>query len=839
MLRIISRIFMIAFILVAVLSLAASGSVYYLSHRAIPQTSGEIHAPGLDNPVDVYRDAYGIPQVYASNVHDLFFTQGYLHAQDRFWQMDFWRHIGSARLSEMFGKSELKTDSFLRTLGWARVAQQELDKADAESKSILQAYADGVNAYLADHQGSALSLEYSVLKLISPSYQVEPWTPLNTLTWAKVMAWDLGGGIDTEIRNAILLKSFTPQQLHELYPPYPPDHPFIVPQLNISNTISSVETIYSPQLAREVYPALLSLQKDSAAVDALVGANGRGIGSNNWVISGRLTATGKPLLANDPHLGEQMPSIWYEIGLHCAAKTVDCPYEVTGFSFAGVPGIIIGHNDRIAWGFTNVGPAVQDLFIEKINPNNPNQYESGGAWTDMQLVNETIQVAGGKPVDITVRYTGHGPVVSDTYGDLEGFDKNAGISLPGPFALALRWTALESGELFKAIWHIDRAQNFDEFRKGAAFFTVPAQNMVYADVDGNIGYQTPGNIPIRKAGDGTLPVPGWTGEYDWQGYIPFDQLPYTYNPPQGYVATANNAVVGPDYPYLITRDWDYGFRAQRIVDMIQHAPGPIDIHYIQQMQGDDYDYNAATLVPILTQLNFQSGTPNQAIALDLLEKWDYQARMGSAPAAVFEVFWKVLLADTFDNKLPKDYWAQGGDSWYEAMRSLIAQPDSPWWDDPATAQKETRDDIFRTAFTAAVGELEKTQGGNPSRWSWGGLHTVTFHNQSLGESGIAPIEMLFNRGPYGASGGPSIVNATGWDATDPYVVVSLPSMRMIVDLSNLQNSLSIHTTGESGHAYDPHYDDMVDLWRNIQYLPMTWDQAQIKASPGGHLRLAP
>ncbi len=768
MIRFISRFVMIVVIVLAVLSLAASGSVYYLSHRAFPQTSGEIHAPGLNNPVDVYRDAYGIPQVYASTAHDLFFAQGYLHAQDRFWQMDFWRHIGSARLSEMFGKSELSTDMFLRTLGWARVAQQELDSADPQSKALLQSYADGVNAYLADHQGSALSLEYSILKLISPSYQIEPWTPLNTLTWAKVMAWDLGGGIDTEIQNAILLKTLTPQQLSELYPPYPSDHPFIVPQLSISNTQSAAANYYTPLLANDLYPALLSVQQDATAVDALIGAGGSGLGSNDWVISGKLTATGKPLLANDPHLAEQMPSIWYEIGLHCTVKTADCPYEVTGFSFAGVPGIIIGHNDRIAWGFTNVGPAVQDLFIEKINPNNPDQYESGGAWTDMQIVKETIKVAGGQPVDLTVRYTKHGPIVSDTYGSLKDFTKNAGIALPTSYALALRWTALEPGQTFQAIWRFDKAENWDDFVKGAAFFNVPAQNLVYADVDGNIGYQTPGDIPIRKAGDGTLPVPGWTGEYDWQGYIPFDKLPSAFNPPQGFIATANNAVAGPDYPYLITKNWDYGFRAQRIVDMITHAPGPIDIKYIQQMQGDDLDLNAQTLVPVLLQVPLNDS--HLEGVRSILQNWDYQDRMDSAPAALFAVFWKNLLSDTFDNKLPKDYWAAGGNSYFEVMRSLVKQPDSPWWDNPATPQKETRDDIFRQAFASAVSEIEKAQGSNAARWSWGGLHTVTFHNQSLGESGIAPIEMLFNRGPYAVSGGPAIVNATGWNATDPYGV---------------------------------------------------------------------
>jgi penicillin amidase len=363
---------------------------------------------------------------------------------------------------------------------------------------------------------------------------------------------------------------------------------------------------------------------------------------------------------------------------------------------------------------------------------------------------------------------------------------------------------------------------------------------LYADVQGNIGYQTPGNIPIRKNGDGTLPVPGWTDQYDWTGYIPFDELPSVFNPSKGYIVTANNAVVGAGYPYLITKDWNYGFRAQRIVDMIQNAPGPIDIAYIQKIQGDNYDANAATFVPLLMQLNFQAGTPDQAKALDLLKNWDYQAGMDSAPAAVFEVFWKNLLADTFNDDLPKDYWPAGGSRWMEVMRNLASQPDNSFWDDKSTTDKvETRDGILTKAFTEAVTEIEKLQGTDPAKWNWGDLHTATFVNQTLGESGIAPIEALFNRGPFPANGGQDMVNSTGWNPTLGYTVNWLPSMRMIVDLSNLSNSLSVHTTGESGHAYNPHYIDMADLWRNIEYYPMLWDEQAITAAAKAHLQLKP
>ena len=825
----------LSLMLIVVIILAVA--VPFTVRQSFPKVDGEVHLAGLDGPVDIYRDSFGIPQIYATTQHDLFFAQGYVHAQDRFWQMDFWRHLGSARLSEMFGDSELDTDKFLRTLGWARIAQVELEQADENTLAILEAYSAGVNAYLADHKGTALSFEYGVLKLLSPSYKIEPWEPLNSMTWAKAMAWDLGGNMDSEITRAILLKTLTPEQLAQIMPPYPSDHPLIVPNPNTSSTGGEADSLAKLLLDPSLSAAFTQVSQRTGELEQLLGPNGADIGSNNWVISGARTSTGKPLLANDPHLAEQMPSIWYEIGLHCKTKSDACPYEVTGFSFAGDPGVIIGHNDRIAWGFTNVGPDVQDLYIEKINPDDPDQYEYQGKWEPMTLITETIRTSSGKEVPFAVRYTRHGPIISGTYGDLKDFDQTSGLDLPQPYAISLRWTALDPTQLFRAILKFNTAQNWDDFRQGARDFVVPAQNLVYADVDGNIGYQMPGKVPIRSKGDGTLPVPGWTGEYEWTGFIPFDDLPYAFNPPQGFIATANNAVVGEDYPYLITKDWDYGFRAQRIVNMIQNAPGPIDIAYVQKMQGDDKDLNAETLVPVLLKIPLQDERLSNA--RQLLQGWDYQDQMDSAPAALFASFWKHLLADTFQDDLPKDYWPGGGSQWFEVMREIVPQPDSPWWNDKTTPAVESRDDIFRRALGEAVDELEGTLGKDPAKWTWGGLHTLTFHNQSLGSSGIAPIEAIFNRGPFRTSGGSSIVNATGWNAAKSYQVVTLPSMRMIVDLSNLQNSITIHTTGESGHAYHPHYVDMADLWRNIRYHPMLWDQNQVESQAVAHQKLLP
>jgi penicillin amidase len=850
--RVVTRV-LIGIVILAVLA-AAGGAFIFLSYlpntvapQSFPQIDGQINVPGLTSPVDVYRDAMGIPNIYAANAHDLFFAQGYVHAQDRFWQMDAWRHIGSGRLSEMFGKGQVDTDTFLRTLDWRQTAEAEWAGLSPEPRAILQAYTDGVNAYLKDHDGAALSLEYAVLKLLSPDYKIEPWTPVNSLTWGKAMAWDLRGNLDEEVQRAVLLKTLTPQQVDELFPAYPADHPVIVNKIGIGTA-----ALPPSQTAAAVNipdGTLAALGSNVALLDTALGPMGDGIGSNSWVVSGKLTTTGKPILANDPHLSIQMPSIWYQMGLHCQTKSVACPYEVTGFSFAGVPGVVIGHNDRISWGFTNTGPDVMDLYIEKVNPDNPNQYEVNGKWVDFQTRAETINVSGGSPVALTVRSTRHGPVISGAYGLLQDqntsndpkfvpFKDRAGVALPQNYVIALKWTALTPSTPFEAVWGFDKAQNWTDFRAAASQFHVPAQNLIYADVDGNIGYQMPGDVPIRAHGDGRIPVPGWTDDYEWTGFIPFDQLPYTFNPAEGYIVTANNMVARPDYKYFITSDWDYGFRANRIVNLIQSAPGKIDIPYIQKMQGDTFDANGPVYAPLLEQLDATTLSSTEAAAMNLLKNWDDQARVDSAAATVFEAFWRHMLQDTFNNKLPERYWPDGGSRWDEVMRTLTAN--SPWWDDPTTTDVvETRTDILKKSFSEAVKEVSGQLGGDPAKWTWGALHGATFRNQTLGESGVGPIEALFNRGPFPTGGGEAIVDATGWSIIDGYEVNWLPSMRLIVDLSNLNNSVTVHTTGQSGHAYNKHYADMAPLWASIQYYPMWWDEEAVKKNVEGHLSLMP
>ncbi|MDA1329906.1 MAG: penicillin acylase family protein [Chloroflexi bacterium] len=824
--------------LLLIVALVALIYVPRAARASFPQIDGQVQLAGLDGPVDIYRDSMGIPHIYGSSEHDIFLAQGYVHAQDRFWQMDFQRHAGSGRLSELLGSNTLDTDVFLRTMGWERVAGEELQNLDARTLTILEAYAEGVNAYLAEHTGVDAGLEYLFLNLLNRGYEPEAWTPLNTLTWAKAMAWDLKDNMETEIERAILLREFSPEQINDLYPSYPEDHPFIVPDF-ASQPVDG-EAVFPQErlLTSSDLASLLDIATARfASLDALFGSTPEaGLGSNSWVVSGKLSASGAPLMANDPHLGASMPSIWYQNGLHCVPVGPNCRLDVTGVSFVGAPGVVIGHNQRIAWGFTNMGPDVMDLYVIKVNPDNPYQYEMNGEWVDMQILEEQIRVAGKENVALPVRVTQFGPIISDSYGPLEEFGELAGIQVPENYAVALRWTALEPSNILGAVLDFNFAQNWDEFREATRGFVVPSQNLIYADVDGNIGYQMPGNIPIRSAGDGRYPSPGWTDEYAWQGYIPFEELPFSLNPESGYIITANNAVVSTDYPYLIADSWDYGYRAQRILDLVQEIGSGFTVADYERMQADSVNLGAIKILPALMDLDMAD---DLADVRALLDGWNGQQTVDSAAAALFNAYWKQLLAATFHDDLPEDYWPGSSSRWYVVIANLQTQPQNTWWDDRATIDSvEERDDILGAAFAAAVNDLRNQLGDDPSAWAWGELHTITFEHQVM--SSFPLIDRVFNRGPFSVSGGGSIVNATGWDpASDGYAVQSLPSKRTIMDLSNWQNSLQIHTTGQSGHPNHPHYIDMAPIWAEVGNIPMNWDFAAIQADAEGYLQLLP
>lgn len=816
-------------VVVALAFAAVIGGVWAVRH-SFPQHGGTLRLPGLSAPVTVHRDLHGIPNLYARTETDLFRAQGYVHAQDRFWEMDFRRHVTGGRLAELFGESQVATDAYLRTMGWRRVAEQEWQLIGDEARRFLTAYAEGVNAWLAEHDGAAASLEYALLGLQNPGYEIEPWSPVDSLAWLKAMAWDLRGNMQTEItRAALRAHGLSDAQVDELYPAYPYERnlPIVtdgrVADGGFDPTAPVPATPPPPAPTAGALPlaALDRLADGLARIPVTVGT-GEGIGSNSWVVSGAHTVSGKPILANDPHLAPSMPGIWYQMGLHCA-----CGYEVTGFTFSGLPGVVIGHNARIAWGFTNLGPDVTDLYLERVRGD---EYEVDGEWLPLERREETIEVAGGDPVTITVRASRHGPLISDASDELR--------DLAGDHAVALRWTALDPGRTVEAVFAVNRATNFAEFRAAAALFEVPAQNMVYADVDGNIGYQSPGRIPIRGKGDGRDMSPGWDSAYDWTGFIPFDELPWVYNPPRGYIVTANQAVIGPQYQHLLTTEWAYGARSQRIYDLIDEAiaaRGRLDVADMQRMQMDNRNPFAPVLIPALLAVPLDGLA---ARAQDLLRDWDHQQADDSAPAAYFNAVWRHLLSRTFD-ELPADYRPDGGDRWFEVVRGLLADPASPWWDAADTPQVETAREIIAAALVDAAEELRARQGDNPARWRWGRMHTLTVEHQSFGTSGIGPIEWLFNHGPAPISGGSAIVNANGWNAGAGYRVTYVPSMRMIVDMADLDASRWIQLTGNSGHAFHPNYHDQFELWRTGETLPMRWQRESIEKAATDTLTLRP
>ncbi|WP_405820718.1 penicillin acylase family protein [Streptomyces sp. NBC_00838] len=896
-------------VIVLVLALVAGvgyGAYWGVStvRASLPQTTGTIKMPGLDGQVEVKRDSYGIPQIYANTDRDLFRAQGYVQAQDRFWEMDVRRHMTAGRLSEMFGKGQVATDEFLRTLGWRRVAQQEYDtKLSEETKKNLQSYADGVNDYLEGRDGKDISVEYAALKFTN-DYKPAKWTPVDSVAWLKAMAWDLRSNMQDEIDRSLLTSRMDEKQIEELYPSYPysRNQPIVT-----EGAVDPLTEQYDPKAepgdatgdgagtgtgtgtgtdpagaAQGLESQLDALSGTLDEIPALLGPSGSGIGSNSWVVSGDYTTTGKPLLANDPHLAPQLPSVWYQMGLHCRSSTKDCQYDVAGYTFAGTPGVIIGHNKDIAWGMTNLGADVTDLYLEKINGDT---YQYGNEQKKFTTRQETIKVAGGKSETITVRSTERGPVVSDRNGELRRVGDKAPVNNAAPdrgdgYGVSLQWTALQPGKSMDAVFQLNKAKDFAQFRKAAEFFEVPSQNLIYADTKGTIGYQAPGRIPIRAEGDGSMPAPGWDPKYRWEGYIPFDELPYEENPKRGYIVTANQAVIDEDdYPYPLTEDWGYGARSQRINDLIKSKikdGGKISTDDMRTMQTDNRSEIATLLMPYLLKIDVAD--PSVREAQKLLEGWDGTQEPDSAAAAYFNGVWRNVLKLAFGNKLPKEMRVKGecltvrpadstgpvddlaelvqecgkrspdsaqpdgGDRWFEITRKILKDEDNEWWQSPRTRTEkatDTRDELLLRALADARWELTAKLGKDVSTWSWGRLHQLTLENQTLGTEGPGIVRTLLNRGPWNLGGGEAAVNATGWNAAGGYEVMWVPSMRMVVNVGDWDKSRWINLTGASGHAYSANYTDQTDKWAKGELLDWSFTSRAVEESTGDTLTLAP
>ena len=786
----------------------------------MPLPDHEIDVTGLplSDFVEVIRDERGIPHIYGTNVDDILFAQGYVHAQDRFWQLEFWSHLSTGRLASLIGEPGVGADLLFRTFGFHKVALEEYESLEPEFKNDLINYTAGINAYIESRPQNRLSLEHFVLQFLNPDYVVGTYEPHYPLAWAKMMAYDLNGNYTSEISNSKTFNTLSPEIYNLLIPPYPEEHPYIVEEWEGRGTFASTGKANNFQQMTQSF-FIKYVTKDMQTNQSL--------GSNSWVVDGTLTDTGLPLLANDPHLSVQLPAIWYENGLHCFPKNRDCQLDTVGFSFAGSPYVIIGYNSDIAWGLTNMGPDVQDLFIEKINPGNENQYQVDDEWIDMQRTTEIIEVAGSDPIVIEVRETHHGPIVSDrsfpiNLSSEEGestFREEARIDLPDNFAVSLSWSALIPGETFVGIRDFNYASNWEEFREATKKFHVPAQNLLYADRDGNIGYQSPGKLPIRRDGlHGDLPIEGWLSENDWQGFVDFEELPYTLNPSSGYIITANQSV-HPDQPW--PNYYARGYRAEAIERVInQYMSGKISVDDMQDMQINNFDYSAAYVLPYV----FNNVYIDSQVLTELKE-WaiseeKFEMNIESTGAAAWAVFYKTLAEQTFEELVVFDNAGNeislqpgNSDSTSEIFRTLLKDPNHIMWDDVNTSGKENLTDILeRTLSISDKTIVEIFDSSDSDDWEWGKIHTITYPTNLLGEAGIPILTGLVNIGPVETSGSNFAINSTDWGFGDDFTIGSYPSMRMVVDLSNLDNSRTVLPSGQSGHVMSKYYDDQVDNW---------------------------
>jgi len=867
--RVLRPLILFPFVVLLVLVLVVVVLLGSITARGLPQVGGSLQVRGLHSQVSVVRDRAGIAQIYADDSHDLFMAQGYVHAQDRLWQMEVWRHIGAGRLSELFGESTLDTDRFIRTLDWRGAAERDYEAASDDVKAAMEAYADGVTAYIESHAGQ-LGLAFVVTGLQSGEgglggYTPEPWTPIDSMTWQKVQAWNLGGNMDLEIFRMLAdARLGDPARTDELFPAYDPSRPVITPS-GLAGSGGAGATI-TPTAAAGTGTTLASAGPTPAqaagwrtlagladSIGRLAGldrggglADRHGIGSNNLVVAGSLSATGTALLANDPHLGFDMPSVWYMNGLHCRVVNAACPFDVVGVSFPGAPAVVLGHNARIAWGATNVGPDVQDLFAEKVDPNDPDAYLYKGESKKFETRKETINVAGSDPVTITVRSSVHGPILNDV-------DDRLADAPP----TALSWTTLlEPDGALESLFRLNTASSFDEFRAAFEVWGAPSQNFVYADVDGHVGYQLPGKIPIRDGAPNGDRIRNGTGLEDWTGWIPFEDLPWQLDPPNGLIVSANNAAVDDAYPYFISDDWDRGERAQRILDLLTlAAKDGVTTAEISAIQNDTHLLRADGIIPGLLELA-KPATDDGRRLKDSIASWNRRCDIDSRGCAAYVSVELALVRKAFDDELgplARD-WV-GSDTSGQLLQKLIAEPGNAWWDDITTDGVENGRTVSAAAFDAVGADLRATL-GDQSRWTWGRLHTVTFRESTLGGSGIGPLEWYFNSATKPAPGAAGAIDnnyyqiwrgypdpddseSRGVGLADIFEVSNGPSYRFVVDMANLDGATIVITTGQSGNPFDRHYGDLIDEWLLGETVPLPFSGVAVQNATASTLALTP
>ncbi|MBX3454053.1 penicillin acylase family protein [Ferrovibrio sp.] len=811
--RWIFRILLVLLLLVGV----AGGAAYFVGRASLPQYGGEVALTGtsLGQPVRIQRDRNAVPHIFGQNRNDTAFGLGYAHAQDRLWQMEVNRHVAAGRLSEIFGPAALDNDKFLRTLGMRRAAEKALPGLKPETRALLDAYADGVNAFLAQQSGP-LPPEFLILG-VKPA----PWSPVDSLSWLKVMAWDLSGNWGNELARLGLSRKFNAQQLREFFPPYPGDAPVALAGLEEGGAL------------RDLYRQVAKAMDISELMRVLPEPKPEGIGSNNWVLHGKHTVTGAPLLANDPHLGLSTPSLWYFA--HMASPSG----EAIGATLPGVPGVVLGHNGHVAWGFTNTGPDTQDLFIEKIDPADPARYIAPDGSKPFVSHEEVLKVKGQADVVITVRETRHGPVISDAHGVA------ARLMEPG-YALSFAWTALRDEDATAdSLTGLDSVRDWNGFVENFRRYVSPQQNMVYADKEGNIGLLLPGLIPIRKPENdikGLAPSPGWDARYDWSGFIPFDELPRSYNPASGQIVTANHKIVPDSYPHYLTSEWTEPYRAIRIEQLLRER----NVHSVEsfkQIQGDTLSLMAAEILPLMLAAPPKPDPRNSDLPAlhSLVANWNGAMTVNRPEPLIFQAWYRELTRLILADDLGADFERL----WRHRplfIRNVLANKDGQgrWCQDSVSQNSNTTcAALIAEALDLALDDLRARYGRDPQRWRWGDAHFAQSSHRPF--SNVALLRPFFEA-QVPTPGDTFTVNVgrnNMANAKEPYANNHAASLRAIYDLADLNRSIFAHSTGQSGHPLSPYFRNLAPIWAEVMFLPMTTKAADIDAGALGTLVLQP
>jgi penicillin G amidase len=758
-----------------VLSAAAATAWHRLARRPLPKQHGTIELGGLQAPVRVRRDRWGVPHIEAEDRADLYFAQGFCHAQDRLWQMDFYRRVVRGRVSEMAGADGLAIDRLLRTLGIRRIAEDEEAALEPELRALLERFCEGVNAGAA--QAKARPLEMQLLRL-----EWEPWRPADILSLGKLLAFGLSTNWERELLRADMLRDLGPELAARLDPTYPADNPIVNQEAWSGDGLAIVEQI--------------------DAVRRAMGLAAEASGSNNWAVSGALTASGSPLIAGDPHLPPSMPGIWYENALRSGERFV------RGASLPGMPGIFMGQNNDVCWTFTNVMADVQDLFVERIEDD---RYLFEDEWRPLQTVREEIVVKGrSQPEVLEVRITHHGPIVNEALGADEDEP------------LALRWQTLDEPTTFTGMFELLEIESGPQLVARLEGHTSPASNLIWADRHGSIGYKLIGRLPLRRGGCPDLPKPGWTGEFEWEGTIPYDELPEVVDPESGFLITANNRIVGDEYPHHITSEWLDGFRAKRIEQLLRESEEH-DLASFEAMQSDNLSLPGLEAARRLGRLSPRGQRERSAI--ERLRSWDGRLDPDTVAGSIYQAFLlrlarEVARAAIGDRDL-SERWLDRADNgftphitspwrWHSHLMGLWEEGDEaligrPW------------DELVLEALGGALDDLEERFGPDPQGWRWGRIHEMEFPHP-LGEANPV-LRRLFNR-RLRAGGAQETVSQIAYDPNDPYRAVWAPSWRMVADPTDPDRSRWQMFTGQSGHPASPHYDDLQADWLAGRTQPM-------------------